>query len=70
MKRIRQKSTGLYFVHGKWTSEFSMAQTFAMAQQAQVACEEHQLEHVELLYCFGDTPTRWDFAVPLAGARK
>ena len=65
MKKIRHKGTGLYFAHGKWIEDFTSAQVFGTPVEAQRVCKEFNLKEVELVYCFGDKPTKWDFGVPL-----
>ena len=61
---IRKAGKQSYFAQGEWTSEFERAQKFGDVLSVVQACNEHQLEGVEIVLMIEESPSTYDVVMP------
>jgi hypothetical protein len=63
---IRNKATGAFFAHGKWTKDAKQAQEFPTLREVKKAKRKFKLENVELYCQVGKAMSpKYDFTLPL-----
>ena len=65
---IRKAGTQSYFAQGEWTSDFERAQKFGDVLSVVGACNEHQLEGVEIVLMLEGVPSTYDVVMPWPGS--